>query len=451
MKKKVDLIITDLDNTLFDWFKPWYRAYDQMISDISDKSKINRNILIAEIKKIHEKAHTAEYTYDFLFMELEPLLKTAHADMDFAAIKELYKDIRHRFYKTKKDYLKLYPGVMEVLTLAKKEGCQIVAYTESMAFYSKDRLIKLGLDGVIDILFSPKGHEIPKDFEFYRSTSDYDLKETKHIELDFKHKKPDASIIEIILTKTQVDRSKTIYIGDSLSKDIAMAQEAKVTDVYAKYGVSNHSQEYELLKQVTHWTQAEVDKEKSTHEHEVLPKYTLNASFVELLNYFSFKEEKNECLENIIKIWNTTIDVQKHFNDIELKIRQLAISLTGVLLGLIVPLYDKMRDMHISLIGHNISIFSFYFLVLFLIWTVFYFVDAKWYHPLLKGAVKQGIELEKLIQKEIPIKGLTITIGEASPLNIICGPKLHSTGKLNLFYGFFMISFLMATIVCLYI
>ncbi len=55
MKKKVDLIITDLDNTLFDWFKPWYRAYDQMISDISDKSKINRSILIAEIKKYMKK------------------------------------------------------------------------------------------------------------------------------------------------------------------------------------------------------------------------------------------------------------------------------------------------------------------------------------------------------------------------------------------------------------
>ncbi|KQY36942.1 hypothetical protein ASD46_21205 [Rhizobium sp. Root491] len=40
------------------------------------------------------------------------------------------------------------------------QGTKIVAYTESMAFYSAYRLERFDLDGVIDVMFSPEDHDM---------------------------------------------------------------------------------------------------------------------------------------------------------------------------------------------------------------------------------------------------------------------------------------------------
>ena len=43
--------------------------------------------------------------------------------------------------------------------------------------------------------------------------------------------------------------------------------------------------------------------------------------------------KENEPLQIQISIWEKTIDVQMHFNDLCLKIRSFAVSILGVLLG----------------------------------------------------------------------------------------------------------------------
>ncbi|MFW8584209.1 hypothetical protein ACOJBM_02405 [Rhizobium beringeri] len=52
-------------------------------------------------------------------------------------------------------------AVFRCLWELKKKGTKIVAYTESMGFYSAFRLKRFGLDGVIDVLFSPQDHDLP--------------------------------------------------------------------------------------------------------------------------------------------------------------------------------------------------------------------------------------------------------------------------------------------------
>ncbi len=41
-----------------------------------------------------------------------------------------------------------------------------------------------------------------------------------------------------------------------------MAQECGVMDVHAAYGCRRTSDEYELLRDVTHWTKADVERER---------------------------------------------------------------------------------------------------------------------------------------------------------------------------------------------
>jgi phosphoglycolate phosphatase len=85
------------------------------------------------------------------------------------------------------------------------------------------------------------------------------------------------------------DANRVVYIGDSLMKDVAMARSVGAIDVWAKYGVAQNRKEYDLLRRVTHWTDADVEREKEIAERpHVSPTVVLDRSFDELLRHFEF-------------------------------------------------------------------------------------------------------------------------------------------------------------------
>ena len=151
MKKTV--LVTDLDNTLFDWVEIWSEFFGHARVDVSRSSLsgVAPEALKREIREIHQRHGTSEYA--FLLNEL-PSLQQAAGGQDvtvvFSDAIEAYRDGRRRS-------LRLYPTVRETLNTLKQRGCRIIGYTELLAFYTGYRLRKLELDGVIDILFSPEG------------------------------------------------------------------------------------------------------------------------------------------------------------------------------------------------------------------------------------------------------------------------------------------------------
>jgi hypothetical protein len=57
------VLITDLDNTLFDWFQIWYQPFHAMLCELIKISGVPRNTLIEEIKTVHQEHGTSEYVY----------------------------------------------------------------------------------------------------------------------------------------------------------------------------------------------------------------------------------------------------------------------------------------------------------------------------------------------------------------------------------------------------
>lgn len=281
--QEVSVIITDLDNTLYDWFKMWHLSFSRMLSRLVEMSGIKQDILECEIRQVFQHYGTSEY--EFLIEEL-PSLKSLHPGEDLSnvyssAIKE-YRDARIETYH-------LYPTVFNTLKTLKDSGCLIIGHTESRYCYTIRRLKMLQLDGLLDYVYSPPDHYISdsnrrhQHFEKYRLTYTI-VRHTREGEY-----KPDPRILEEIINNIGVDPEKTVYIGDSLMKDIQMAQSARVSDVFAKYGASQDRDAYELLRRVSHWTQADVEREKQICKAgNVCPKYTLMREFGELLNMFEF-------------------------------------------------------------------------------------------------------------------------------------------------------------------
>ncbi|WP_372885592.1 HAD family hydrolase, partial [Shimia sp.] len=153
MKK---LLITDLDNTLFDWVDIWYQSFSAMLNKLTEISGISSEVLIPEIRRVHQQHGTSEYA--FLLEEL-PSLRTKFRGK--TVVEECAEAIT-AYRQARAAALKLYPTVLETLDTLKANGVSVFAYTESMAFYSSYRVRKLDLDGRIDVLFSPMDHDLPR-------------------------------------------------------------------------------------------------------------------------------------------------------------------------------------------------------------------------------------------------------------------------------------------------
>lgn len=145
---------------------------------------------------------------------------------------------------------------------------------------------------------------------------------------------------------------------------------------------------------------------------------------------------EDEQVRLYVEMWKKTIEVQQHFNDIELRVRQLALTvLTFVLGGASLALRDGTR---VQLFGGSLPLGSLILLSGVVLWIAFGFVDGIWYHRLLIGAVKHGQELETEIGKALPLAGLTKQISASSPSTIAIGKlrkQIHSGKKLLLFYS----------------
>ena len=282
--QEVSVIVTDLDNTLYDWFEMWHCSFSRMLSCLVETSGIEQRLLEKEIRQVFQRYGTSEY--EFLIEEL-PSLKRKYPNEDlmrlFAPCIQAYRDARIETYH-------LYPTVLDTLRILKGYGCLIAGYTESRSCYTLLRVKKLQLDGLLDYLYSPPDHQIPLSQRKLYSLNKYEPINTIHRYTKEDEYKPDPRLLLEIIKGIGAEPENTIYIGDNLMKDVQMAQQAKVRDVYAQYGASQGDTRYELLRHVSHWKQDDVDRDKQIYEEagKVKPNHILKDKFSEVLDLFNF-------------------------------------------------------------------------------------------------------------------------------------------------------------------
>jgi FMN phosphatase YigB (HAD superfamily) len=286
-RPRVKLLVTDLDNTLWDWFQAWYSSFSAMLAKLAGLSGVPQGRLEAEMQVVHRQRHTTEYSY--LLNELPSLVSATQGRPPL----EIYDEAMHVLNSVRVKTTRLYPGVREMLDELNQRGVPVVAYTESIAYWTEWRIKKTGLDGLIRVLYSSPDHDLPNGISFddirTLPPSAYGLSETKHREVARGIVKPNARILRSIVDDFDLDPAEVVYVGDSLMKDVAMAQQVGVHDVLAAYGIAHDREEYELLRRVSHWNQEDIEREKRLAEQpDVVPTYRLTHQYSELLELFEF-------------------------------------------------------------------------------------------------------------------------------------------------------------------
>ncbi|WP_250444023.1 hypothetical protein [Actinotalea sp. C106] len=141
-------------------------------------------------------------------------------------------------------------------------------------------------------------------------------------------------------------------------------------------------------------------------------------------------------LQGYLEMWKQTVTVQQHFNEICWKIRGLALTaLTFTLGAASLTATAKERPAALTVGDLDVDRSALTVCVGLLVWLAFFFVDASWYHRLLKASVDHGTALEQEVKRYLPQAGLTAAISAGSPSRVLWTRRqMRSTHKLRAFY-----------------
>lgn len=254
-------ILLDLDNTLYDWVAYFAPALRGMCRTLSEMTGVASSILFDEYKAVFKVHGTIEYS--FALQEL-PSLLARHPSDSAAELVARYRPVVDVFQHRRRAFLRPYPGVLNGLAMLRGAGFQVFGVTDSRRFQAENRLRQLGIDRLIDGLFSVSDHWVP-DAEtvaiIRRQPSEY---YTSHIErislLPAGLRKPAPEVLQFVQRSLNLEAEACMYVGDSLAKDIAMAQLAGVYDCWAEYGSRVSPVDFSALVRVTDWPNAAVQE-----------------------------------------------------------------------------------------------------------------------------------------------------------------------------------------------
>ena len=132
----------------------------------------------------------------------------------------------------------------------------------------------------------------------------------------------------------------------------------------------------------------------------------------------------------VIEAWKQTIENQRHFNEICIKIRAVAITTISAFIGAIGFLIKDLERIQ----DFNLLVYGIITLMASIAWFAFYVIDVKWYHKLLNGSVSHAInELEAKYKEQFPGIALTTNIKKEAEKTRFY--KNAPSLKLDLFYG----------------
>jgi FMN phosphatase YigB (HAD superfamily) len=273
------LLITDLDNTLYDWVTYFANSFRAMVQELSLTLGVAQETLLDEFKVVHQRYGNSEHP--FAMFEL-PAVRRRFPD---ASREQLYAKLEAAiaaFRVGREAHLQLYPGVGETLRAISEGQTIIVAHTEAVATHAYYRLHRLGILNYFKHIYAREG-----DIEPHPNPSRAaELAPPPGLirMIKAEERKPNPQLLKDICRQEGVSLTAACYVGDSLSRDVSMAKTAGVTAVWARYGTRYEPSLWNILVRVTHWTADDVAREAELRNlyADIQPDYTIDR-FADLL------------------------------------------------------------------------------------------------------------------------------------------------------------------------
>src|SRR4051794_13736369 len=108
----ISLVVTDLDNTLYDWVSYFVPSFYAMVDAAESVLSLSREELLNQLRDVHRAKHDSEYPYALLET---PAAKRRFQTASRLEMKALLKPAFDAFNAKRDETLKLYPHVLSTL------------------------------------------------------------------------------------------------------------------------------------------------------------------------------------------------------------------------------------------------------------------------------------------------------------------------------------------------
>ncbi len=232
----VRLVVTDMDNTLYSWVDYIVPCLEAMVDSLCRTTGLPKIRVVQSLKEVYERYESNEYPFAIqesgIFKEF---------NYDFDSFHRLVIDpAREAFAAARRRYLVPYRGVRETLEALKARNIPVAALTDAPRNPAEGRARSMRLDDLIDALYALPAFPFPDsgiDERIRRWDEEGRYRASCRVtELPRDHEKPDARGLGRILSDYGAAPAEVVYVGDSLSKDVALAQKLGAVDCWAEYG-----------------------------------------------------------------------------------------------------------------------------------------------------------------------------------------------------------------------
>ncbi len=232
--KKYPVLITDLDNTLYNWvdyFAPCFRA---MVHFLSKETETEKETIVEDFRRVYKEHENIEFS--FSVQELQTLKKLPSKKID-----EAVKGARAVFVRTGRKYLSPYNGVRETLLWAYKGGVKIFCCTNAPINLAQFRLRQLHLSRY----FSGFVGRLPPSNTLSRS------KNKIYYPLEPQLLKPSIFGYKAILESFGNSTLDVYVVGDSYEKDLIPALSIGAKGIFARYGRECNQNNIDTIRKIS--------------------------------------------------------------------------------------------------------------------------------------------------------------------------------------------------------
>jgi phosphoglycolate phosphatase len=243
----------------------------------------DREQLLDDFKKVHQYHQDVEHPFGLLETNT---VRVRYPNMSRRQLAEVLDGAFHAFNSERKKTLRLYDGVQNGLDELRSQNIAIVAHTEGKLFSVLDRLRRLDLLKHFSKIYCRERSESShvKAEVGSRWLDNYPM--DRITELSHHQRKPNPEVLAEICAEEKVSLADSLYVGDSIARDVVMAKTLGVRAAWAKYGTHHDEGAYAALIRISHWTDADVERELELKRKSegIAPDIVLEKSFSDLID-----------------------------------------------------------------------------------------------------------------------------------------------------------------------
>jgi len=316
-KKPVKLIVSDIDNTISDYFNNWGLSWDKGIEKLAESRSMEKDKLYEDIRE-NAGGYARFHNFPDLLKETPSLSLEGKSPEERARLEKSDAQICHDVAKQYHSGNTLYEGVIATIRKAKAAGAQFVLYTDSPVSGAIARMADMNfpldlVDGLV-CRADTTTEEVDGKIQFkkaplqvtggtyneYRDALVEKLGD-KLIMNDGDVWKPNMEVLQGILDRHGAKPEETVMVGDSIKSDggavrlgCHFAWQKEGSEVCAEtqtmYSKINEMSDYKIgskghLEMLDKLSKDDPELGKQYQKHMV----TLEGGFKDLNKYFRFQ------------------------------------------------------------------------------------------------------------------------------------------------------------------